>query len=91
MMSAGLFIYKNSQYNYEITCRSIFIEEYGNAIVYGIKIYNDDNSEYSCVNDISEDLGSVDRLCRLMCDECVYPVHLADIAEDFAEGAFESL
>ncbi len=83
MSSTGLFTYKNNDYNYEVTKSIIFIEEYGNATVYGISVYNADGSEFNSIEDISDDLDSVDRLCRLMCSENACPVHLIDIAEDF--------
>ncbi len=83
MSSTGLFIYKNNEYNYEIIKSTVFIEEYGNASVYGIRAYNDDGSEYNIVEDISDDFDSVERLCRLMCSENVCPIHLVNIAEDF--------
>ncbi len=89
MLSAGVFTYRNNEYNYKLIKSSVFIEEYGYTAVYGIRIYNEDGSEFSSVEDISDDFESVDRLCRLMCNENICPVHLIDIVEDFISGQYD--
>lgn len=83
MALTDLCTYKNCDYNYEMTECLAYIEDYGNVMVYGIKIYNDDRSEFNSIEDISDDFEFVDGLCRLMCSENVSPVQLIDIAEDF--------
>lgn len=83
MSSTGLIMYKNKEYYYEIIKSEIFLEDYGNVTVYGIKSYNEDGSEFNIIEDISVDFESVKKLCKLICDENVSPIHLIDIAEDF--------
>lgn len=84
MMETGsLFRVTNEEYTYEVIRNVICIEEYGEAKVYGIRIYNEDKSEYADVEDISDDFEEIKRLCAILCEENACPVHLMDIAEDF--------
>lgn len=80
---------KENKYICEITRKKVFIEDTGNITVYGINMYNRNENlamlenEHCCIDDISEDLKTVEKLVSLLTECDVYPVHLKDIVEDF--------
>lgn len=80
---------QSSTYVCKIVESTVFIEEMGNVIVYGINMYNSNkelaelDGEHCCIEDISEDFEKVERLRKLLVEYDVYPVHLKDIVEDF--------
>lgn len=77
-----------STYICEMTENNMFVEDTGNITVYGINMYNRDSSiagldgEHCCIEGISDDIEKVRRLCEMIMEYDVYPVHLKDIVED---------
>lgn len=82
---------KDSAYICEITESKVFIEEVGYTTVYGINMYNRSkevallDDEHCLIEDISDDFEKVSRLCRLLIELDVSPLHLKEIAEDFQD------
>lgn len=80
---------KNYVYVYELTSRKEYVEDLGEVLLYGIRIYNSIpeisllEGESSRVDGISDNIDEVKNLCKILEEEKVFPVHLIDIIEDY--------
>lgn len=75
-----------TEYIYEVTEKQCFLEEKGMRKLYGIRIYHKEKlkfKEESEVDEISDDFEEVRKLCSVLQENDVYPIHLAEIIEDY--------